>query len=48
MVDGAISVETIPILSEAGATIFVGGTSGLFGKGKSYRECIENMKKAGK
>ncbi|MBI2579584.1 MAG: ribulose-phosphate 3-epimerase [Candidatus Aenigmarchaeota archaeon] len=48
MVDGAASAETIPLLSKAGATIFVGGTSGLFGKNKTYRQCIEEMKKAGK
>ncbi|MDI6721159.1 MAG: ribulose-phosphate 3-epimerase [Candidatus Aenigmarchaeota archaeon] len=47
MVDGAVSTETIPSLSRAGATIFVGGTSGLFGKGKPYKQCIEEMKRSG-
>lgn len=43
-VDGAISLSTIPPLYEAGARIFVAGTSGLFRDDVDYSTAIENMK----
>lgn len=36
--DGNINLSTIPLVSEAGATILTGGTSGLFTERKSVRE----------
>lgn len=43
-VDGAIGLSTIPPLYEAGARIFVAGTSGLFRDDVDYSTAIDNMK----
>lgn len=43
-VDGAISTKTIPPLYEAGANIFVAGTSGLFYGEKNYKKNINKLK----
>lgn len=43
MVDGSVGPRTIPHLCKAGATIFVGGTSGLFKEGK-FKQNIKQMK----
>lgn len=43
-VDGAINRETLSLLAAAGATVFVGGTSGLFLKHKSYREALVELR----
>lgn len=43
-VDGAINLSTISPLYEAGARIFVAGTSGLFRDDIDYSTAIENMK----
>lgn len=45
-VDGAIGLSTIPPLYEAGARIFVAGTSGLFRDDVDYSTAIDNMKNA--
>jgi len=44
MVDGAISPEKIKQLSEFGVDGFIVGTSSLFGKGKSYKEIVKELK----
>ena len=44
-VDGACSPERVRELSAIGADGFVLGTSALFGKEKSYRECIASLRK---
>ncbi|NBK92080.1 ribulose-phosphate 3-epimerase [bacterium 1XD21-13] len=44
--DGNVNVNTIPTLVKNGAGILIGGTSGLFLKGKTVRECAEAMLKA--
>lgn len=43
-VDGAVSFETIPILKEAGATFFVGGTSTIYKKPFSVEENSSKIK----
>lgn len=43
--DGNVNSTTIKMLAEAGATIFTGGTSGLFLKDKSIQENIDNLLK---
>ncbi len=45
-VDGGINRETLSRLAAAGATVFVGGTSGLFLKDKSYREALAELRAA--
>lgn len=44
--DGNINSATIPIVRKAGADILTGGTSGLFLREKTIRECSEAMLKA--
>ena len=44
MIDGACSPEVIRDLSSIGADGFVLGTSALFGKGRSYKELIEELR----
>ena len=44
--DGNVNVSTIPTLVENGAGMLIGGTSGLFLKGKTVRECAEAMLRA--
>ena len=44
--DGNVNVNTIPTLVKNGAGMLIGGTSGLFLKGKTVRECAEAMLKA--
>ena len=44
-VDGGISLERAKILSHKGVDIFVGGTSGLFIKGRSIEENVNNLRK---
>lgn len=41
--DGNVNVNTIPTLVKNGAGMLIGGTSGLFLKGKTVRECAEAM-----
>lgn len=43
-VDGAISPEKVMELSSIGATGFVLGTSALFGKEKSYEQCLKELR----
>lgn len=43
-VDGNINSETIPPLYNAGARIFVGGTSGIFFGDRNYKRNIDNLK----
>ncbi|HHV83353.1 MAG TPA: ribulose-phosphate 3-epimerase, partial [Tepidanaerobacter syntrophicus] len=43
-VDGNINSETIPPLYNAGARIFVGGTSGIFFGDRNYERNIDNLK----
>jgi ribulose-phosphate 3-epimerase len=47
-VDGGVSKNTIPLLTEAGANILVGGSSSIFQPGKNYASAIREMKKAAK
>ena len=44
MVDGAISPEKIAELSKMGVTGFILGTSALFGKAKTYKEIIPELR----
>lgn len=44
--DGNINQETIPKVVKAGADILTGGTSGLFLKGRSVKQCCREMMKA--
>ncbi len=44
VIDGACSPERIENLSHMGADGFVLGTSALFGKEKSYQECIQELR----
>jgi len=44
--DGNVNVNTIPLLVKHGAEMLIGGTSGLFLKGKSVKECAESMLQA--
>jgi ribulose-phosphate 3-epimerase len=39
-VDGNVSIENIPKLVKAGATMLVGGTSSVFRKGHSIKESM--------
>ena len=41
--DGNVHAGTIPTLVEHGAGMFIGGTSGLFLRGKTVRECAQVM-----
>ncbi|MFH1400055.1 MAG: ribulose-phosphate 3-epimerase [Nanoarchaeota archaeon] len=43
-VDGGIGTHTIPVLASAGATIFVGGTTGLFIKDRQFMETVATMR----
>lgn len=43
-VDGSINEKTIPDLAKAGAEIFVGGTSGLFRKDRTFSESVRIMR----
>jgi len=45
MVDGAISSEKITQLSEIGVDGFILGTSSLFGKSKSYKAILEQLRR---
>lgn len=45
-VDGHIDEKTIPMLCEAGANVFIGGTAGLFKKKSSYAENIRILRKS--
>lgn len=42
-VDGNINPNTIPSVVKAGANILIGGSSGLFVKGKSIENCVKSM-----
>lgn len=44
--DGNVNLETIPLLAKAGASIFTGGTSGLFNKNGTMEENYQKMKEA--
>lgn len=44
MIDGACSPEKIHDLSEIGVKGFILGTSALFGKGRSYKEIIDELR----
>ncbi len=44
VIDGACSPEVIKNMSEIGVDGFVLGTSSLFGKGKSYKECLSELR----
>jgi ribulose-phosphate 3-epimerase len=41
--DGNVNTKTIPALVEHGAEMLIGGTSGLFLKGKDIKECAEKI-----
>ena len=41
LVDGNVSIDNIPQMTKAGATILVGGTSSIFRKGYSIKESVE-------
>jgi Pentose-5-phosphate-3-epimerase len=41
--DGNVSCQMVRMLKEAGATIFTGGTSGLFLKGQSVQENLKSL-----
>ena len=43
-VDGNVSFENAKLMKEAGANIFVGGTSSIFGKDHTLSENIEKMR----
>uniref|UniRef100_UPI00402AD9C1 ribulose-phosphate 3-epimerase n=1 Tax=Thomasclavelia ramosa TaxID=1547 RepID=UPI00402AD9C1 len=45
MIDGACSPEKITMLSKVGVKGFILGTSALFGKEKSYKEIITELRK---
>lgn len=45
-IDGSISTKNIPLLFDAGAELFVAGTSGLFKNGQTYKESIDELKKS--
>lgn len=45
MIDGACSPEKIAMLSKVGVKGFILGTSALFGKEKSYKEIITELRK---
>ncbi|MBU9738998.1 ribulose-phosphate 3-epimerase [Diplocloster agilis] len=41
--DGNVNTDTIPTLVQHGASMLIGGTSGLFLKGRSVKECAQAM-----
>lgn len=43
-VDGSVSCERAKYMRSLGASIFVGGTAGIFRKSKSYERCVEELK----
>ncbi len=43
-VDGHIDINTVSMLSDAGANAFIGGTSGLFNKGSDFKKNIIDLK----
>ena len=45
-VDGNINTDTVPLLAEAGATIFVGGSSGLYLKDKTLEEAAFELRRS--
>lgn len=45
MIDGACSSEKIAMLSKIGVKGFILGTSALFGKGRPYKDIIEDLRK---
>ncbi len=45
-VDGSVSCERAAYMRELGASIFVGGTSGIFRKGMDLKSTISSFKKA--
>jgi len=42
-VDGNINPSTIPSVVKAGANVLIGGSSGLFVKGRSIKNCVKLM-----
>ena len=44
-VDGNVSIENIPLMVRAGATMLVGGTSSLFRKGHSLKDSVSLINK---
>ncbi|MBO5059532.1 MAG: ribulose-phosphate 3-epimerase [Clostridia bacterium] len=44
--DGNVSFENARLMSEAGANIFVAGTSSVFAQGKSFAENVSELRKA--
>ena len=44
VIDGACSPDVIKKMSDMGVNGFVLGTSALFGKNKSYKECFEELR----
>jgi len=44
LVDGNVSIENIPQMIQAGATILVGGTSSIFRQGHTIHESVELVK----
>ena len=44
LVDGNVSIDNIPQMTKAGATILVGGTSSVFRKGHPIKESVELVK----
>ena len=44
VIDGACSPDVIKNMSDMGVNGFVLGTSALFGKNKSYKECFEELR----
>lgn len=47
-VDGNINTETLPHLYEAGAEIFIGGSTGIFIEGRSFSEAIRDLRNSTK
>ncbi len=47
-VDGNINAATVPPLAAAGATMFVGGSSGLFLPDRSLAEAVQALRRAGR
>jgi ribulose-phosphate 3-epimerase len=45
-VDGNVSLENIPAMIAAGADILVGGSSGLFIKGRPLADSVTTMRRA--
>ena len=44
LVDGNVSIANIPLMTKAGATILVGGTSSVFRKGYAINESVKLIK----